>query len=132
MTCPKCRGAMQSKLIVVDTGGWWSGSRLGSIEIDLCGACGGAWFDGGEWTAYLERRVESMPKPAALTPANHKLIDARVATCPRCSVSLERKKRGQMIVDLCGTCNGLWLDGGEYPIDQRTTWEARLIRLARG
>lgn len=120
---------MPSKLVVVDNGGWWSGTRLGSIEIDVCGACGGAWFDGGEWTAYLERRVENMPKPAALTAVNRKLLDARITTCPKCGVSLERKRRGEMTVDLCGACGGLWLDGGEYPIDSRTTWETRLRKL---
>lgn len=122
---------MRPHLVVVDNGGWWSGTKLDPVELDVCGACGGAWFDPGEWTAYLERRAESLQNPPSLTPANRKLLDARVATCPKCSVTMERTARGKLTVDLCGACGGLWLDGGEYPLDKRVTWEERLARMLR-
>lgn len=131
MNCPKCRGEMGSKLVLFDKGGWWKGVSRDSLQLDFCGACGGAWFDKGEWTMYLERRLEAGPKPPKMTEANRKIYDARVATCPRCSVSLEHKKRGNATVDVCSACGGMWLDGGEYPTAAPETWEARLAKLVK-
>ena len=35
-------------------------------------------------------------------------------TCPRCqTVVLTERERDGVLVDVCGTCRGLWLDRGE-------------------
>lgn len=33
--------------------------------------------------------------------------------CPKCGQKLETQKHGQVEVDVCGACQGLWLDAGE-------------------
>ena len=129
MTCPKCRGETVSKLILVDKGGWWKGVTEDSIPLDICGACGGTWFDKGECTQYLERRLEAAPKPPQQGEASRKLLDARVASCPRCSVTLERRRRGDITIDSCSACGGVFLDAGEYPVDLRDSLEQRLAKL---
>ena len=129
MTCLKCRGEMRSLRVAVDAGGWWSGVRVSAIEIDVCGACGGGWFDGGEYSAYLNRRLEAIPAPPLLGAERRELLDSKIADCPRCGVFLEKKRRGGVTVDLCHVCGGMWFDGGEYPTGARVAWEERLKRL---
>lgn len=129
MTCLKCRGETSALRIAVDAGGWWSGIRVSMIEIDQCGACGGSWFDGGEWSAYISRRLESATAPAVLSDEWRKILDSKIAECPRCRVYLEKKRRGGVQVDLCGRCGGMWFDGGEYPAGESLTWEETFRRL---
>lgn len=33
--------------------------------------------------------------------------------CPRCGVKMEKIKKNGVIIDVCRTCEGMWLDGGE-------------------
>jgi Zn-finger nucleic acid-binding protein len=91
--------------------------RLGMLEIDLCAACGGLWFDRSE--------IERLPKevsPEDLSGDVHALV-ARLSArrpvhkvypqCPLChetmNVAQYRKVSG-VVVHRCRTC-GIWLDG---------------------
>ena len=91
--------------------------RLGQLELDLCGACGGLWFDRNE--------LERLPKevsPADLSGEVHALV-ARLAArtsapkayplCPICHQSMnlaQYQKVSGVVVHRCVTC-GVWLDG---------------------
>jgi Zn-finger nucleic acid-binding protein len=91
--------------------------RLGLLELDLCGACGGLWFDRNE--------LERLPKevsPADLSGDMHALV-ARLAVaksapkayplCPICHESMnltQYQKVSGVVVHRCMTC-GVWLDG---------------------
>lgn len=33
--------------------------------------------------------------------------------CPRCPVKMEKLKKGDVIIDVCRKCNGMWVDAGE-------------------
>ncbi|MCX7953286.1 MAG: zf-TFIIB domain-containing protein [Deltaproteobacteria bacterium] len=33
--------------------------------------------------------------------------------CPRCGVDLVQTSKGDVVIDVCPTCNGIWLDRGE-------------------
>lgn len=33
--------------------------------------------------------------------------------CPRCKVNMEKLKKGDVILDVCLKCGGMWLDNGE-------------------
>jgi len=91
--------------------------RLGVMELDLCDACGGLWFDRNE--------LERLPKevsPADLSGEIHALV-ARLAArksptkayplCPMCHESMnltQYQKVSGVVVHRCMTC-GVWLDG---------------------
>lgn len=90
---------------------------LGLLELDLCGACGGLWFDRNE--------LERLPKevsPADLSGEIQALV-ARLAArksapkayplCPICHESMnltQYQKVSGVVVHRCLTC-GVWLDG---------------------
>lgn len=38
--------------------------------------------------------------------------------CPRCKTSLEERRMGSVVVDVCPQCNGMWLDAGELEMLQ--------------
>ena len=33
--------------------------------------------------------------------------------CPRCYVNMKKIKKGNIIIDVCNECNGMWLDDKE-------------------
>ena len=91
--------------------------HLGTLELDLCDACGGLWFDRDE--------LESLPRevsPADLSGEIQTLV-ARLAArrsvrkvyplCPLCHASMnlaQYQKVSGVVVHRCLTC-GVWLDG---------------------
>jgi len=104
LTCPDCGNVAE---IV----------SLGTLELDLCDACGGLWFDHNE--------LERLPKevsPADLSGEIHALVarlSARRAEpkayplCPLCHESMnpaQYQKVSGVFVHQCVTC-GFWLDG---------------------
>jgi Zn-finger nucleic acid-binding protein len=104
LTCPACKGELSPYKCEVS-----------SLEIDCCFNCRGLWFDGGEL-----RRFFSSPKlyKKFRLPEQDfrgKPVDSGEArTCPRCtSQVLNRVQVGDVLVDECGGCKGIWLDSGE-------------------
>lgn len=98
--CPACGGQLEA--------GWHD-----DVELDECRSCFGLWFDKGELeklTARQElprrllRRLRAVPQ--GLRPEGTRL-------CPRCSELLTATPVKGVTVDLCGHCQGLWLDQGE-------------------
>lgn len=96
--------------------------RTTGLEIDSCSRCRGLWFDGNELSALfpstaLVRRVinePSMPAPDV------ELSGTRI--CPRCDVQMRSARAGDVTLDLCSHCKGIWFDQGEV---QRIVEEAR-------
>lgn len=87
------------------------------MELDLCDACGGLWFDRNE--------LERLPKevsPADLSGEMYALVARLTARksapkayplCPICSESMnpaQYQKVSGVVVHRCMTC-GVWLDG---------------------
>ena len=99
MKCPRCK----SDLFVVE---------YRDIELDYCPSCGGLWFDSGEMDLLSEK---SGKECATLRPS----ADAKEALlrCPICRVRMDKRLMGSetepVLVDLCPSCEGLWLDRGE-------------------
>ena len=42
-----------------------------------------------------------------------KVFGEELLTCPRCNIKMEKLKKGEIIIDVCKKCNGMWLDAGE-------------------
>lgn len=40
-------------------------------------------------------------------------VDSTLVVCPRCATACTRQQRGAVVVDVCGSCRGMWLDRGE-------------------
>ena len=36
-----------------------------------------------------------------------------IITCPRCAIPMRKKTRGDVTIDVCPKCGGLWLDDKE-------------------
>lgn len=42
-----------------------------------------------------------------------KKIKENLLKCPRCNIKMEKLKKGNVIIDKCKRCKGMWLDAGE-------------------
>ena len=107
LCCLKCTA-------VLDT------TRLGDVEVDYCRECGGLWLDRGE----LERIVRTTRNaPDVVKVLRRKLIPLPTASpepsdtpdaCPACSTKTMREiALGQLRIDFCHRCEGIFLDKGE-------------------
>jgi Zn-finger nucleic acid-binding protein len=56
--------------------------------------------------------------------------------CPRCNVAMREREKGDVVIDICPQCRGVWLDPGElerlseresryYDDDDDDDWERR-------
>ena len=100
MKCPKCsKITLQTKQV-----------KNTSTKLDCCPSCKGLWFDAGEIAVILNKKV----KVNTEIPSFANLTDE--VCCPKCHVKLyEFCYPGTMtLVDVCKTCNGLWLDNLEW------------------
>ncbi len=106
MKCPACEADLRELC-------------TGPTVVDLCHACGGAWFDHRE----LEQFDQSHEPAAGLTAVSpQRAVDpAPRRGCPRCAESGERvvmmrhfySTQRVVEVDQCPACGGFWLDHGE-------------------
>jgi len=91
-------------------------SMVGDVEVDLCPKCGGLWLDYGE-VAKIAVLADDEIKPlrklltgAAGPPPVP--TDTKVP-CPACPGQLKEVVLGNIHVDYCTKCKGLFLDKGE-------------------
>jgi len=47
------------------------------------------------------------------------LSEKIILRCPRCNSKLDKHQKEDIIIDVCPSCNGMWLDDGE--IDKLNT-----------
>ncbi len=111
MQCPKDKSPLSPTVYEAD------------VTVERCPTCGGTWLDAGE----LERieqtvgrdyreAIANMPSDtiAAIEMAYQKSAPERV--CPKCGRAMERREHGycsQIMIDICPSCRGVWLDRGE-------------------
>ena len=88
---------------------------LSNERIDYCPQCSGSFFDDGE----LERitRLISLFEMAILDEDDIPSVPPgeikRAVSCPADGAPMEPHEVGGTIIDVCSTCGGYWLDGGE-------------------
>ncbi len=102
--CPTCAAGLEEKTFPGKLTNA-AGARI-DVTIDECGSCGGMWFDEAE----IEQTM------GAKTPLRALMNTTGTPTqrgCVRCSVPMSEVAVLGVQVDVCGTCHGLWLDGGE-------------------
>ncbi|MCH2202790.1 MAG: zf-TFIIB domain-containing protein [Fuerstiella sp.] len=93
------------------------------IDIDKCSECGGVWLDHQELERLQDTRehdysdeIKQLPN---LVDQAYVMALARskpTVQCPSCDQEMERREYGscsQVMIDVCPTCRGIWLDNGE-------------------
>jgi Zn-finger nucleic acid-binding protein len=84
------------------------------VHIDFCSTCKGIWFDQGELAFYTETPVD-IPKLEEAIAAGR---DAGLE-CPKCQgrhlVEVSYIKGQPLLLDVCASCHGVFVDRGELP-----------------
>lgn len=112
MKCPRDRTSMTTT------------RHEAAIEIDVCPSCQGTWLDKGELEA-VQSKVAKDFKLGNLEPPSDfdfsfskKMQDSFAAIdCPRCGKKMDTREYGywsQVMVDVCPSGCGLWLDKNEF------------------
>jgi len=87
--------------------------RKGSFKLDVCPKCGGSWFDKGEITKISgDREIERKIVEYAGGPSG--------LACPRCGRGMVNRPVGDIKLDVCAKCKGVWTDAGELEKAART------------
>jgi Zn-finger nucleic acid-binding protein len=87
--------------------------RHGRFRIDVCPTCGGVWFDQGEIGRLTnDREIERMIVAYA--------SGASKFACPGCGGAVARRPVGDVTLDVCTSCHGVWMDRGELETAART------------
>lgn len=99
-----------------------------SIKVDECQSCNGMFLETWELKAiqankgkYYKDEIKKMPKVIESTYLNAINKNRPLISCPNCAesntnVEMERREHGycsQILVDVCPSCRGIWLDKGE-------------------
>ena len=97
MRCPNCHTQTLAELQIGDF----------KVNVDRCNTCGGIWFDRQELESIMDVAAKSLTVPTGAEKTDR--------ACPRDEAELYAFKYPQtdVTVDMCETCEGLWLDGGE-------------------
>lgn len=86
------------------------------LEIDTCPDCQGLWFDAGELRQFFASphlKEEFLPDARKERPQHSFEISSKARRCPRCRKGMARPTVGDVAVDVCQSCQGIWLDHGE-------------------
>ncbi|MFH1731988.1 MAG: zf-TFIIB domain-containing protein [Planctomycetota bacterium] len=100
MICPACR----EEMIVVE---------YKKIELDICVACRGVWFDADELgllLGSLDLSADGIGRPLEEKPSEEP------RKCPYCRGKMDKILMGTdeaVVIDKCKKGHGLWFDGGE-------------------
>ena len=85
----------------------------GRFTLDVCPMCGGSWFDKGEIArASGTREVERLIVAYA--------GGATGLHCPRCALEMASRPVGDITLNVCMKCKGVWVDAGVFEAAART------------
>lgn len=112
MKCPRCDIDLKNEHLeeLLDNGSY------SNVEVDVCPECTGIWFDKEE-LENLDNKIEpKIIEIKKLPPKNDQYKDL---ICPNCSNDSIMNKvvndyDKDVIMDICPSCKGLWLDKGEF------------------
>lgn len=92
----------------------YSDAQTGLV-IDSCPECFGLWFDGEELKRFFESPGLSnrILEEDALTAVPAGPVQREERLCPQCRTRLQRSGLGDVSLDYCLSCQGIWMDHGE-------------------
>lgn len=119
MKCPRCREDLEP-----------SRRTAGDLNVDSlrCFNCTGNWLELDALRALEQvvdvRLIEWNRLPGVET-------QGRILFCPRCpgGMAMDKvvsKRDSRVVMDVCGTCHGVWLDYGELEAIQQKSLFAAL------
>ena len=137
--CPRCLVALR-------------GAKGPTMVVDMCGECGGAFFDLGELSRLVRKQQEAFAKLEALVESDAAeavpMAETGRLRCPGCGKPMERYEYAycsKIMLDRCAECGGILREdeapAGECPHCSRPLVAAaempsgsviggRLVRLA--
>lgn len=110
LACPR-DGALLEKL-----------SAPESVVLDRCPSCKGTWFDHREL-----RRVAHDAEIETLAQRVRQFAQASPFSCPRCAGNCVSSFVGEVEVDTCTLCHGVWVDAGELQEAKRQVDTQRIL-----
>jgi Zn-finger nucleic acid-binding protein len=110
MICPNDNIEMQQVKII---------SHYGQpIFLEQCKCCGGIWFDESELYRAKQGEAEKIELLDSVILRTPSTIESSIHVCPRDKTDLFRFMDPyfpkDIIVERCPTCNGFWLNRGEF------------------
>jgi len=84
------------------------------IEIDHCISCGAIWLDSGELEMLLKKGDTNAKTKSLFERAEH--IKEKRLRCPKCMAKMDKawfNPEKSVIIDICRSGHGIWLDRGE-------------------
>ena len=102
MNCPKCgKETMNAEIYE-------------GIEIDRCPTCKGIYLDSGELKGMIEKKMGNIADTLKFSPTSDHM-DHITASCPHCNQTMRTiKGPGEVRIDWCKKCDGVFLDEGEF------------------
>ena len=111
-TCPRCSTGLEPRSVTNDTF---------AITVDDCKDCGGLFLDRGELARLApdSASVEELASQLSREPeaSNHNV------KCPHCASQMHLTSIAELEVqfDVCGGCQGIWLDRHELEALQKAS-----------
>jgi len=97
------------------------------IILEQCEGCGGIWFDESELFRAKQGEAEKIELLDSETLLNPTMIENSTLICPRDQAVLfrftDRYFPKDIILERCPSCNGIWLNRGEFTKYQRVRQE---------
>ena len=110
MNCPRCQESLREH------------TYASHVQVDECPRCLGMWLDDGELKR-IEKAAEHDASGfqegidlVALRSPGSEQRDRPAIDCPKCGARMLQREAHycpDVIIDICGSCRGVWLDGGE-------------------
>jgi len=108
MNCPKCRSLQMNP------------ETYEGVEIERCPVCKGMFFDRGEIRALIEKQQGNVVDNLKFSPTSD-VMDGMAAHCFRCEQDMVPVKApGDVVINECPSCKGIFLDQGELATLQLT------------
>lgn len=89
-------------------------TTVGEAQLDVCGKCGGQYFDAGEMFSAFGVKADPSTWDRKETGGGVKDSTMKCARCDAFMLVQNVAYETQNVeIDRCGNCGGLWLDKGE-------------------
>ena len=123
MYCPRCSSPLVKEIIDEVT-----------VEFDVfgCPSCKGLWIVNLSDLAVAEKITEPRLIEFRHIPSSKEQM--KPLTCPACDNmqymnKVESSRDHKVIMDVCPSCQGVWLDKGELRAIQQESWSSIMSRL---
>ncbi len=126
--CPRCT----TQLTVNKFEKYDEDITLSTLDVDKCESCGGIWFDKDE-LEHVHNTIEITLVEIRKIPDSEK--QNQPLSCPKCeSITMEKVQNTRdenVIMDVCPSCKGVWLDSGELKAIQQESFFRTLFWILK-